>query len=454
MNSILAVDDSTESLELLGRLLSTAGYRVRLADSGELALAAIELQPPDLILLDIQMPGLNGLQVCRTLKVGSKTRHIPIILLSGFADVKEWTEGLRVGADDFISKPFQNEELLCRVRTHLALAGIQVIKEQATSLRQSNAQLEAELTRRRALEIELRRSLEETEHARKAMQEALEDRKRYEEQALRWQRLFELSDFGLACANIETNTFLDVNAAFARERGYTREELIGSPIMEVHAPEARPAMMQRIPIIDREGHLVYETVHRRKDGTCFPVLMEVTVIKDEKGNPLSRVAYALDITKRKKAELELLESQERLQTAVFGAGLGTWHWDVTHDNLQWSKPCRTMLGVPSDSSVSYETFLKGVHPEDSERVNQTVKRALAERSNYDCEYRVVWQDGSVHWIAAKGRVHGDKDGTSLRMEGVIQEITQRKQMEQDLAKEQQRVRLAMDAAKAGTWNGN
>lgn len=138
--TILAVDDTSESLALLADTLVREGYQVRAADSGELALAAAAAQPPDLILLDIRMQGLDGLEVCRQLKAQEATRHIPIILLSAFAEVAEWTRGLQLGAVDYITKPFQVEELLARVNTHLTLHRAHAaLAQQAKELLESNA---------------------------------------------------------------------------------------------------------------------------------------------------------------------------------------------------------------------------------------------------------------------------------------------------------------------------
>ena len=155
--AILAVDDTSESLALLVQVLTAAGYSVRPADSGELALAAAAANPPDLILLDVRMKGVDGLEVCRRLKAREETVHIPVILISAFADVKEWVEGLALGAADYVSKPFQTEELLTRVRTHLALSRAHVsLGQQAAVLRQANEQLQNEIAERRRAEESLR----------------------------------------------------------------------------------------------------------------------------------------------------------------------------------------------------------------------------------------------------------------------------------------------------------
>ena len=88
--AILAVDDNSESLALLVKILTPEGYQVRPADSGELAMAAVNTNPPDLILLDVLMKGMDGLEVCRQLKAQEETQHIPIILISALADVTGW----------------------------------------------------------------------------------------------------------------------------------------------------------------------------------------------------------------------------------------------------------------------------------------------------------------------------------------------------------------------------
>jgi len=102
--TILAVDDTGTSLFLLNEILSAVGYRVRPADSGELALAAIAAEPPDLILLDVRMPGIGGFEVCRRLKADPRTCDIPVLFLSGLNEESERLEGLRLGASDFIAK--------------------------------------------------------------------------------------------------------------------------------------------------------------------------------------------------------------------------------------------------------------------------------------------------------------------------------------------------------------
>jgi two-component system cell cycle sensor histidine kinase/response regulator CckA len=134
-NSILVVDDESDSLALLTSILAAEGYHVRSADSGQLALASIAAWLPELVLLDIRMPGIDGFEVCRRLKGSEETRSIPLIFISAAKDVEERVAGLALGAVDYITKPFQREELLARVRTHLELGRLRTHLEEQVSQR-------------------------------------------------------------------------------------------------------------------------------------------------------------------------------------------------------------------------------------------------------------------------------------------------------------------------------
>ena len=142
---ILIVDDTPANLQLLVNLLSVQRYRIRPVTSGEAALKAVALQAPDLVLLDINMPGMNGYEVCKRLKRDPDTAHIPIIFISALTEVAEKVNAFSAGGVDYVTKPFQVEEILARVGTHLAL-------------RRSRLELEQSLARLRELE-ELRDSL-------------------------------------------------------------------------------------------------------------------------------------------------------------------------------------------------------------------------------------------------------------------------------------------------------
>ncbi len=118
---ILAVDDTPASLRLLTDILADEGYQVRSAINGELALSAAVSEPPQLVLLDINMPDMDGFEVCRRLKQNSSLKDIPVIFVSALSEMAEKLKGFDLGGVDYVTKPFQREELLARVNTHLEL---------------------------------------------------------------------------------------------------------------------------------------------------------------------------------------------------------------------------------------------------------------------------------------------------------------------------------------------
>jgi PleD family two-component response regulator len=118
---ILIVDDTPANLNVLSAILGKRGYRIRPAINGALALKAAQKAAPDLILLDVQMPGIDGYEVCRQLKADAQTRAIPVIFISALDDVLDKVEAFQVGGVDYITKPFQIEEVLARVENQLAL---------------------------------------------------------------------------------------------------------------------------------------------------------------------------------------------------------------------------------------------------------------------------------------------------------------------------------------------
>ncbi len=135
---ILVVDDTPANLQVLAGMLKERGYKVRPVPNGKLALAAAERDPPDLILLDINMPEMNGYEVCAHLKADVTLAGIPVIFISALTDQLDKVKAFAIGGVDYITKPFQMEELYARVETHLKLRRLQ-IELQQTNARLANA---------------------------------------------------------------------------------------------------------------------------------------------------------------------------------------------------------------------------------------------------------------------------------------------------------------------------
>lgn len=147
MNTLLVVDDVPANLAMLTDAASAAGFRVLLAEDGERALRLAEKAQPDLILLDVLMPGLDGLETCRRLKTNPVTREIPVIFVTALGETVDKVAGLEAGGVDYVTKPLQPAEVLARVRVHL-------------ELRRLRAELEQEVAKREEAERSLRHSLD------------------------------------------------------------------------------------------------------------------------------------------------------------------------------------------------------------------------------------------------------------------------------------------------------
>ncbi len=370
--TILAVDDTAESLALLVEILTPAGYQVRPADSGDLALAAVAANLPDLILLDVRMEGLDGLEVCRRLKAREETRHIPIILVSAFADVKEWVEGLQRGAADFITKPFQPEELLTRVKTHLALKQAKLsLKQQEARLRQTNEQLQAEISKCRRVENKLRQSLEQAERSHRALLSGLEDQKQAEEtlrqSEIKHRTLVENLPQKIFM-KARNSVYISCNENYARDLKIRPEEIVGKTDYDFYPRElAEKYIADDKRIMDS---IKTEEIEERyiQDGEERFVHTTKTFVKDEQGNVIGLLGIFWDITERKKAEEELQKAYQELKDTYIQltqagklAAMGEMAAGVVHELTQ------PLLGIKGFSMALLENLKCNLPTETSQQ---------------------------------------------------------------------------------------
>jgi signal transduction histidine kinase len=152
--TILIVDDTPENLEVLSESLIAAGYRVAAALDGESAIEQASFAPPDLILLDVMMPGIDGFETCFRLKSAPVTQAIPVVFMTALSETQHKVRGFSLGAVDYITKPFQREEVLARVQVHLQLCNY------AQTLTEQNQRLKAEVEQRQLAETKLAMTLD------------------------------------------------------------------------------------------------------------------------------------------------------------------------------------------------------------------------------------------------------------------------------------------------------
>lgn len=151
--TILVVDDNPTNIEVLFDVLDAFGYRVAIAKSGEVALKRLQSSIPDLILLDVMMPGIDGFETCRQIKASEDLRDIPVIFMTALSDTVDKVKGLKLGAVDYITKPIQHEEVLARINVHLQLRHLNQTLE--TQVAERTAELTASVTQLKAAQIQL-----------------------------------------------------------------------------------------------------------------------------------------------------------------------------------------------------------------------------------------------------------------------------------------------------------
>jgi PAS domain S-box-containing protein len=299
---ILVVDDESRAIELLTSILEGEGYEVQAADSGKLALISIAAQPPELILLDVKMPMMDGFEVCRRLKETEHGRRIPIVFVSALKEPHTWVEGLAIGAVDFVSKPFKREVLLARIRTHLELGRLRAdlearVAQRTAELHSAIEQLKLEVTERRRSELASRES------------------------EARFRRLANAAPVIIWKSN-EDNCVHFRNEYAQEFTGRTEEEITGDHWAEVVHPddlEGQQSAYSQNMRAGREFQLEYRI--RRKDGEYRTMLDKGTPRFLPNGAFIGYVGIIIDLTDIKHSQEQAFAAQNLENLRVLAAGI-------------------------------------------------------------------------------------------------------------------------------------
>jgi PAS domain S-box-containing protein len=271
-SEILIVEDNAINLKTLSAIITIAGYVVRQAVDGESALRRIEEKHPDIILLDISIPGINGIEVCRRLKQNPLTFEIPIIFLSGKDEIEIKVSAFEAGGADYITKPFHPVEVLTRIKTHLEMS------RKVKDLKNAHA--------------ELRKSEE------------------------KFRSLFENAQVGMFRSRLDGSMLLDLNDKYLSILGSTREETIGKPSTLLWAdPKEREDMVKTLTAKGRVDE--FECRILKKDGTVIDCLTSLRLYPDQgilEGS-------IMDITERKQMEKELQKTQKLESLGILAGGI-------------------------------------------------------------------------------------------------------------------------------------
>lgn len=237
---------------------------------------------------------------------------------------------------------------------------------------------------------------------------------------------FEAATVGMTEVDPGTGRILRANPAACALSGYSEAELLGGmTFLDLTHPDDRDTNRERHRrlLASQESGYTVEKRYRRKDGTEVWARVTAVLTRTAEGRPLRNIAVIQDARERKRAD-------ERLQLAQEAGQVATWDWDIATNAATCSPSYFRLYGLePSPAMPSLEEWLSCIHPEDRPRAAAAVERAMA-GAPYEDEYRVIWPNGDIRWLAARGTIERDRTGRPLRMFGANVDITLSKRAEE------------------------
>ena len=469
---VLIVDDSLTNLAAFSEYLARLNCEVLVAINGVDALAQLEERKPDIILLDVIMPGIDGFETCRRIKKNPETKDIPLIFMTTLADTVDKVRGLSLGAVDYITKPFQEEEVVARIKTHITVNRLQ--KE----LRAQNTWLQQEIKERREAEDELQRRNHELLYSETRFRDLV----------------MSLSDWVWEC---DDRFFLTYSSDRVLDLlGYEVEEVVGKTPFEFMSIEETTdfettltqCMSDKAPLADLE-HWVYH-----KEGHSICLQTSGLPVFDHMGRVIGYRGASKDVTERKQMEqiareyntmleMEVAErtgeleennqrlekeiaerqqieaalrlSEERLNLAIHGAHYGIWDWSLDSDELYLSPRWKSLLGYEEHelSNTSAERA-RLIHPEDQSQAETAAQDYLAGKAPmYENIFRMQHKNGQYLWMLERGvAVWDELREHPIRFVGTLMDLTSQKQAETGLQESEERFELALRASDEGIWD--
>jgi len=504
--TILIVDDQPNNLRFLSNLLNGQGYKVQRAISGQMVVNAEFASPPDLILLDIVMPQIDGYEVCKQLKAKEKIRDIPIIFLSVLKETPDKVKGFEVGGVDYITKPFQAEEVLARIESQLT------IQQLSKQLKEQNIQLQQEIEVRKQTELELNtakaaleRQIQRSQLLERITQEirsTLDVQQVFQTAATQIGQAFGVNRCIIHTYTSEPSPSIPQVAEYLEPGCPSRMKLaipvIGNPHAQLMLSQDRAVASHDVrsdpllqPIADIVQQLSWKSIlavrtsyQRQPNGIiCLEQCDRVREWTQEDIELLEAVAVQMGIAiahaklleqetqrrleldrqnQRLQQEIRIREltedalraSEERWQLVLEGNNDGIWDLNLKTNQAFRSARLKEILGYEGhELSDRNEEWLTHIHPDDFERVIQA-NLDYWERKipHYAVEYRLRCKDGSYKWVLSRALAVWDETGTPIRMVGSTADISDRKIAEAALAESEKKYRALVEASQDVIWS--
>ncbi len=444
---ILVVDDIPVNLSLLTQILAEQGYKVRVAPSGRLALKSVESYPPNLILLDINMPDLNGYEVCQKLKEDPETATIPVIFISALGEVTDKIKAFQFGGVDYIPKPFEPLEVLARIQHQLRLQQLQ------QQLQHQNQQLSKQMELRRQSEAELRLLLATTQAVSRQ-----EDVNSALQVVLRLVCISTQWDYGEAWIPNEEKTLMECSPGWygndsspekslqrsfqdlhsqslslklAPGVGIVGQTWTNQQVMWIEDLKTANFFVQpeicldwglraalAVPIVLHEEVLTVLTFYRRKVSTVDKKLIDL----------VNGVATQLgSLIKHKRTEETLHITQERYHSIVENAVEGIYQTTPDGHYISANTALARIYGYnsPEEMILGLRDIKQQLYV-DSQRRQEFVDLVEMNNAVLGFESQVYRRDQKVIWISENARTVRDSRGKILYYEGTVSDVTERK----------------------------
>lgn len=400
---ILIVDDLETNIKFLTTKLNNVGYHVRTASNGEMALQCVQTKLPALILLDIIMPGFDGFEVCKRLKADNRTCDIPVIFITAVNDNSSKIEGFRLGAVDYITKPFIIEEVISRISVHFKLRLTQI------ELKNQNTKLLNEIAERIRLGESLYLNQFAIDHMSDAAYWATPDGKiKY------------------------------VNDAACRLHDYTREEMLQMSISDIAVSDRAQKWTDFSKRLKDEGMMSFESFHKTRTGKLVPVEVHVNYLTF--GGNEYNCGFVHDITERKKAEESLRETKNYLESLFDYANAPIIVWDNNLEITKFNKAFELLSGRKESGILGQKVEILFPSATREQSIEYIKKASTGERWEV-VEIDILHVDGTVNtllWNSAAIYSANSKNIIATIAQG--QSITKRKQAERALRESEKQLR--------------